>query len=252
MRFLNGDSAGCLVAEAEDEVCGTVTSIVYERSLAWVGMMLVASARRSRGGGRQLLEAALEALDSAGIRSIRLDATPQGQPLYAKLGFIPEYELERWILDLPATDRRQAPDPRTDGDASLDEIIEADRGAFGVARGDLLRGLDADAPEFTTIIRDGGRTAGCTLGRHGLHADHLGPWLARDETAADRLLTRFLARSHRDRIIVDVPKSNPQAGALLRARGFSVSRPFMRMIRGAAWPAGLRERMCAIAGPEFG
>ena len=42
------------------------------------------------------MEHALAHLDGERIRTVRLDATPLGRPVYAKLGFTAEYEVARW------------------------------------------------------------------------------------------------------------------------------------------------------------
>ncbi len=107
-RFLLASPQGCFVAEADGEVVGTAATISYEGRFAWIGMVLVDPARRGQGIGTKLLEKAIEYLDGCGIPSMKLDATPQGKPLYEKLGFVTEYEIERWQLQrTPAPD---APD----------------------------------------------------------------------------------------------------------------------------------------------
>src|SRR6516164_8335744 len=76
-RFLDASHQGCFV---------------------WVGMVLVDPAHRGQGIGTALLEKAIAYLDAAGIPAIKLDATPAGKPIYQKLGFLSEYEIERWVL----------------------------------------------------------------------------------------------------------------------------------------------------------
>src|SRR5947208_12550472 len=98
-RFLRASPAGCFVAELDGRVCGTATTIVYEGRFAWIGMVLVDPEYRSRGIGTRLLGQAIEHLDAARVPTLKLDATPQGRPIYAKLGFVSEYEVERWALE---------------------------------------------------------------------------------------------------------------------------------------------------------
>ena len=61
-------------------------------------MVIVDSEFRGRGIGTALLERAIEYLDSQNIPCMKLDATPQGRILYEKLGFVSEYDIERWML----------------------------------------------------------------------------------------------------------------------------------------------------------
>src|SRR5439155_19059347 len=57
--------------------------------------------QRGRGIGKALVHHALDFLDRQGVQSVRLDATPLGQPLYEKLGFMPEYTLKRFEGTFP-------------------------------------------------------------------------------------------------------------------------------------------------------
>src|SRR5882672_9524967 len=86
-RFLRSSPEGCFVAECDGHVCGTATTIVYEDRFAWIGMVLVDPLYRGRGIGTALLEGAIQYLDERGVPTLKLDATPQGKPLYEKLGF---------------------------------------------------------------------------------------------------------------------------------------------------------------------
>jgi predicted GNAT family acetyltransferase len=84
--------------EHKGKVVGTATTITYASRFAWIGMVLVDPEYRKQGIGTALLKKTIEYLDSSQIATMKLDATPQGKPIYARLGFIEEYEIERWIL----------------------------------------------------------------------------------------------------------------------------------------------------------
>jgi len=287
-HFLSANRNGCFVAESEGRVVGTATTIVYEGRFAWIGMVLVDPAFRGRGIGTRLLEKAIEYLDGRGVPTLKLDATPQGKPIYEKLGFVSEYEIERWAFEPPAegddlsTPAQPSPvSPSTRGEkvhgfalsqreraaregrvrgqssailgrSSLDDVLELDHEIFGADRGDLLRSLAAAAPEFALSIREREELAGYAFGRRGSRADHLGPWAAKSESAARALLIEFLRRTSRERLFVDCMKSNPWASAQLLAEGFEFSRPLTRMYRGPNDHPGRPEWLCAILGPEFG
>lgn len=246
-RFLSASPEGCFVAEIEGTVVGTATTICYEGRFAWIGMVLVDPAYRSRGIGTKLLERSITYLDSCGIPSMKLDATPLGKPLYQKLGFVTEYEIERWQR------------PRTPSAGPVDlasrvtnEMLDQDHEIFGSDRSAVLRSIGRENPEFVLQCRSQGKLSGYCLGRRGALADHLGPWIARDEAAACTLLDKFLMRSRAARIFVDGVKSNPWAIRLLRERGFQFSRSLTRMYRGTNDFPGRPELQCAIVGPEFG
>jgi ribosomal protein S18 acetylase RimI-like enzyme len=248
-RFLLASPLGCFVAEWEGRVVGSVTTVVYEDRFAWIGMLLVDPAYRGRGLGTQLLEKAIEYLDSIGVPTLKLDATSQGRAIYEKLGFVAEYEIERWILQREPASLTSLP-PTTLPD--FDKIVALDREVFGADRTELLRSIHLDAPDFTLAVKLHGELAGYALGRGGTRADHLGPWVAWDEPTAWELLDEFLHRSARETIFVDVLKNNSVAVGLLQSRDFKLSRPLTRMYRGPNAHPGDPELVCAILGPEFG
>jgi len=253
-HFLDADQQGCFVAEADGQICGTAATISFENKFAWIGMVLVDPEYRSRGIGTKLLERTIEYLDHQKIPTMKLDATPQGKPLYEKLGFVTEYGIERWVLKRPTPPGLGTANPNraTLSTTQLESILGRDRAVFGADRGFLLRSLQENAPEFGKGIFNGGKVHGYTFGRRGSFADHLGPWMAEDSCAARQLLDEFLVRSSRENVIVDCLTSNPAALQLLRTAGFSYARSLTRMHRGSNDYPGNPGALCAILGPEFG
>ena len=252
-RFLDATPQGCFVAEVDGKVCGTVTTIVFENRFAWVGMVLVDPEFRSRGIGTALLERAVQYLDDVKIATIKLDATPQGKPLYEKLGFVSEYEIERWTLQRASPRNARIPNIRVSQSTELSpEILEIDRGVFGTDRSSLLKSLHREAPEFTNSVSAGAVVQGYALGRRGAFADHLGPWMSGNSSAAEQLLETFVTRSARQKLIVDRMKANKLAAGLLEGSGFGYSRTLTRMYRGVNGFPGKPDVLCAILGPEFG
>jgi GNAT superfamily N-acetyltransferase len=253
-RFLDASPEGCFVAEWEGKVCGTATSISFENKFAWIGMVLVDPEYRSRGIGTKLLEKTIEHLDQRKMTTMKLDATPQGKPLYEKLGFVTEYGIERWTLKRsPRTGTATADPNRAElSTAQLKSILGKDREVFGADRSSLLLSLREEAPEFGMDVWDEGKLQGYTFGRRGSFADQLGPWMAENSSAAHRLLDEFLARSSRETLIVDCLTANAVAVELLRTLGFSYARTLTRMYRGPNGYPGNPDTLCAVLGPEFG
>jgi GNAT superfamily N-acetyltransferase len=253
-RFLNASPEGCFVAQVEARVCGTATTFSYQNRFAWIAMVLVDPEFQKRGIGTQLLKKAVEYLDQRCIPTLKLDATPQGQPLYAKLGFLTEYQIERWVLERPLRNVVEKVNPcsvhLTEGELAL--IFAMDRDVFGADRSFLLRSLHDESQDFAMSIFDRGEPQGYAFGRRGTFADHLGPWMAQSRSIAEKLLHEFLNRSTRETLLVDCMTPNPFANELLRACGFTQTRILTRMYRGPNTHSGNPGSLCAIAGPEFG
>ena len=253
-RFLESSPVGCFVVEVAGQVAGTVATICYENRFAWIGMVLVDPDFRNRGLGTHLLHKAIEHLDQLGLATMKLDATSLGKPLYSKLGFVSEYEIERWMLKRPAV--RQSPRPASPypslDELQMERICELDRGLFGADRSSLLHSLHQYAPELTCAVWKEGALRGYAFGRKGLFADHLCPCAANDPETAEELLQSFLRRSSRETIIVDRLQSNLAFHNSLTNAGFLYSRPLTRMVRGPNSHPGRPELICAILGPEFG
>jgi GNAT superfamily N-acetyltransferase len=253
-RFLEASQGGCFVAAVEDRVCGTATTITYENRFAWIGMVLVDPGYQKRGIGTQLLNKAIDHIDGRKIPTMKLDATPQGKPLYAKLGFVTEYEISRWIL-------KRAPSPIASAadssemlltDAQLEPLFSCDREIFGADRSFLLSSLRTSSPDLAISVWRNGLPEGFAFGRSGYFADQVGPWVAKSRAAAEDLLKEFMVRSSRETLIVDCLSENSLAIELLRAHGFVCSRLLTRMFRGPNAHPGNPEFQWAIVGPEFG
>src|SRR5690606_34057929 len=93
-KLLLEDSPGlCLVALYQERVVATVAAIGYDKSLAWIGMMLVQKNDRGVAWGKVLMKAILERLEDYPI--IKLDDTPAGLSIYKKMGFDAAFSIYR-------------------------------------------------------------------------------------------------------------------------------------------------------------
>src|SRR5262245_28897933 len=147
-RFLAAGANGCFVMEDGEKVVGTATTLPYEKRFAWISMVLVDPEFRNRGIGTKLLQRTIEYLDQTGIPTMKLDATPLGRPLYEKLGFVSEYEIERWVLKR-TTEVNSVANETGISSARLSEILKCDNEVCGADRSVLLRSLDEQAPDLT-------------------------------------------------------------------------------------------------------
>src|SRR5262249_54899902 len=95
--LLNLPGANCFAIEADGQVVSTTTLACYGQQLAWIGMVLTRPEYRGRGLARRLFAHVLNQAESLGIKTLKLDATLQGQPLYERFGFSVEQRIERWV-----------------------------------------------------------------------------------------------------------------------------------------------------------
>ncbi len=249
-RLLRLEPNGCFCATAEGRVVGTTTTTTYGRELAWIGMVLVDPQYRHRGIATMLMRAALEYLSETGVAAVKLDATPDGRPLYEKLGFRVESLIERWGGVAQST---PAVDCSTLNSSGRRELLALDRRAFGADRSKLIDMLIENAciaPLVTTA--PDGRVTGYALARKGTDATYVGPLVATDADAALALLDELLSLLTGQRIYIDVNTDFGAAAEVLVARGLIKQRDLIRMGYGERSSAGSSPYVFAIAGPEFG
>jgi hypothetical protein len=213
-------------------------------------MMLVDPAERGAGLGAQLLAGALAALGDAPC--VGLDATPLGEPLYRRFGFVGDYSLARTKATV---DGLRFPDAagaaRRMLASDLEAVFRRDREVFGADRGRLLASLFERAPECAWIVPDAAEVKGYSFGRPGHLYSQLGPVVATDAGTARELVIRCLSQLGGRVFAVDVPLLDAEWLEFLKSVGFVEERRFLRMfVRGDVHP-GIAAQQYAICGPEF-
>ena len=248
-RVLLLATGGSFAAFDGRQLIGTVTTIQYA-DLAWIGMMLVDPAYRRRGVGRRLMEAALAHLKGSGVKTIKLDATPAGRPLYEVFGFEPEALIERW--ERPGTSNPIEASEPVDGIGAA-ELKHLDQLAFRGDRSALLPLLIADScvPPITHR-NSGGELDGYALARDGSNAFYIGPVVARTADCGLWLLDQMLDELRGRNVYIDVNTGFGLAPKTLGERGFRKQRDLTRMWLGSASGGGISNMIFAIAGPELG
>lgn len=242
-RALELQPDGCFAAVQDGVVIGTCTVCAFG-PVAWVAMMLVDPAHRSRGIGRALMEHALAFLDALKVRSVRLDATPMGQPLYEKLGFVSQFRLARYAGTLPPDDSPPSPDVMPVSAERWEELAAMDEHVTRTDRRKLLRYLFNKQPGEVRFVE--GR--GWMTCRQGAVAVQFGPC---EGEAGDLLLSDAFRRYAGRHVYIDIPEMNAAARALAEERGLTIQRHLQRMTRGEL----LVERVSLLwsgAGPEKG
>jgi GNAT superfamily N-acetyltransferase len=248
-RFLDLEPKGCFVAEWDGRPVATTTTCLLG-TVGWIAMVLVDESTRNRGIGTRLVEHAVTELLTRGARTIRLDATPLGKPVYERLGFIADYELARMQGTTHAP--RQA-DPailRVDR-PSIPALLRLDAATTGTQRDRLLERLVSEAPQRTGLTQRDGCITGYAMWRPGSRAATLGPAIAIEPSDGVALLDWALGQCGSKPIFVDVPVDNRNAMDWALSQGLDFQRHFLRMHLGL--PVNDRpDRIWASSGPEKG
>jgi GNAT superfamily N-acetyltransferase len=236
-RFLAYEPAGCFLASWAGIPVGTVTTTAYGRDLGWIGMMLVDPDYRRRGIASELIRRSVKYLRDNNVASIKLDATPAGEPVYRRLGFLPEWEFERWERPGPGSPIIDS----TNQDAFDPPAI--DGAVFGANRSEWLKLL---ANGSQVIAR--GNAFGML--RAGSRAAYLGPVMAEEPADAGEIIQELIG-SMAGCVYWDVPGPNSHAVKLARELGFRPIRKLLRMWTGQQ-NAGDITKQYALADPATG
>lgn len=210
--------------------------------IGWISMVLVAAEWRHQGLATSLMGHCIAHLRALGATPV-LDATPAGQPAYAKLGFEAGFALSRWegtLAQAPATHATNAVDAAA--------IAGLDAQANGFDRGALLTDF---LQRPGTRVHASPDDTGFALARQGRRATQVGPLVAADEASAVSLLQATFA-ALTGPVFLDVPERWTALTAWLAQHGFARQRSFARMALGAAPIASVPHRLFVVAGPEFG
>ncbi|MEA3462759.1 MAG: GNAT family N-acetyltransferase [Bacteroidota bacterium] len=241
-----------LVAVLDDRIVGTTTAINYDNTVAWIGMMLVDRNYRGRGIARLLL---LETIDKLHrCKSIKLDATPAGRPVYLKLGFRDEYTLYRMtnpsvsqvsLNDFPFNTKQIKP-------ADIPEVAAFDKKVFGADRTELIRCLYDSYPELGWLIKEDNHIAGFCLGRRGQNFTQIGPVSAFSSNGVKALIQSAMDQLTGQAVVADICAAKSEILGWLEACGFISQRPFERMYLAGNPHPGIIENQYLISGPELG
>jgi GNAT superfamily N-acetyltransferase len=246
-RCLDLQPDGCFAAECDGIVAGTAATCIFG-SVAWVALVLVDAAFRRCGIGRALMEHALSFLDRRRVASVRLDATPLGQPLYERLGFVEQFRLARFAGRPTVAGEGADPAVVVVPPAQWNELAALDRQVSRTDRGRFLLRLFAEQPGEVLGVEGQGGWSGLLAARAGVNALQIGPCLGE---AGPLLLSAALRRHAGRPVYLDVPLANEAARRLAAGQGLSEQRQLMRMCRSSPVVEQL-EWLWASSGPEKG
>ena len=219
------------VADADGDVVGTGVACL-NGPVAWIGTVWVDPAWRQRGIGMALTEAAIDAADDAGCRTLLLVATDAGRRLYEKIGF--EVQTTYRILEAPGLGERPV-DPRIRAyqPTDLPAMAALATAASGEDRAHLLQAF-ASAATTQCLTLDDGALAGFVVRAPWGGGQTIAPGL--DDGLAI-LHHRRMGRTPAERIRAGLLAENVAGLERLAAVGWTEAWHAPRLIRGEpiAW-----------------
>jgi predicted N-acetyltransferase YhbS len=191
------------VAEENGALIGTALCWKYGGEHASLGMIIVSAEHQGKGIGRELMT---RVLDELGARSTLLIATPAGQPLYERLGFVPTGTIHQHQGTMLAA----APVALADGeglrplDPAVDGPVVAELAsrALGMQRDSVVASL-LEIAEGVVLERDG-KAIGFSLIRRFGRGHVIGPVVASDSRQARALIGHWAAAYADSFVRIDV------------------------------------------------
>jgi GNAT superfamily N-acetyltransferase len=227
---------------------GTAFRWRYGGGQVRVGSVIVDPVLQRAGLGRRLMEACLAGLED---RTVLLNATEAGLPLYRRLGFTEVGRFEQWqgVVDgtaAPAAAVGVGLRSAVPGDHAA--LAGLDREAIGADRAVVLAALYGAGE--TLVAEEDGRPTGFVVCRASGRGDLVGPLVARDGATAKALLLACAAARRGAFLRVDTP-ADGGLGPTLQALGLAEVDTVVCMSKGRHLP-GTGVRTFALASQALG
>jgi ribosomal protein S18 acetylase RimI-like enzyme len=227
------DAGTGFVAELDGAVIGTALCWKHGDERASLGLVIVSDAYQGRGIGRKLMELLIE---EAGSRVTFLHATPDGKPLYEKLGFnvcamLKQHQgrvTEATPVALP--DGVHLRNAQPEDLATLNALATR---ATGLERKAMLAALFKVGS--TVVLEQHGSIIGFSVLRLFGRGHVIGPVIAfasPDDLYAKALIGHWLAGRENEFIRVDVPDGS-SLNDWLAAQGLACVDHTVKMVRNA-------------------
>ncbi|OYZ43422.1 MAG: GNAT family N-acetyltransferase [Novosphingobium sp. 16-62-11] len=238
-----------LVAEIDGRIVGTIMAWRFGETFATLGVVIVAVAHQGRGLGRQLASAMIERL---GDRTVLLNATEEGRPLYSRLGFaeidtICQHQAlapGQTLVPLRAGER-----VRPMGAADAEALAALYNSATGMDRRILLETVLAEGS--TVVLCHEHEQKGFAVLRRFGRGWVIGPVVAPDVTGAKALIAHWLGMQSGSFCRIDVPEES-RLGTWLEDIGMPQVDRVTRMARGTAPVPGDAAKVFALAAQALG
>jgi GNAT superfamily N-acetyltransferase len=206
--YLRAQPDGWFVVVDGEEIVAAGGAVAYG-CFCWLGLVATDPARRRQGLATRLSAHILQWALDRGCKTVALDASPAGRPVYEALGFTALGETVQ--LSVPETvgggDQPTAVVPGTEG---FDAVLALDRRVFGADRSTILLTLASD-PGTRCFTAHADSTPGGYL---FAGENRIGPGCANDATVARKLVSAASRTSSTERQLL-VPMESSYLSALL-------------------------------------
>lgn len=219
------------VVERDGDVIGTAMAWLYGDDAATLGMVIVSPKAQGMGLGRRLMEAVLGDL---GDRTVLLNATDEGAPLYRKLGFEPirpVFQHQGAAFAVPMAELIPDERVRPLGAKDMPTLHGLARRATGMDRDTLLDALVPGAQGV--VLTRCNEPVGFALFRRFGRGYVVGPTVAPDTGGAKALISHWLGSNSGMFCRLDIPEESG-LGGWLDELGLPCVGRVMRMVRGSA------------------
>lgn len=228
----------------ESGLAGSTVTLEYSPALAWIGNVITHPAHQKRGYARRLMEHALNRLNIHGVRSIMLDASGQGYPLYVSMGFQTLYPIQSWVRKAAGSSAPASSAIRLMTQDDCAAVTAADAALIGVERPQVITSYWT--PGFSWVWEDAGLITGYLLARQRGTGWFLGPSYHPDPQGAAALFQTAAAALTGQELRADVPAPNEAAIRIVQSLGFQqAERHITRMIL-SGQPPGQMERQYSV------
>lgn len=217
------------VATRDGEVIGTAMAWLYGADAATLGMVIVSPRAQGMGIGRRLMDAVLADL---GTRTVLLNATDEGAPLYSKMGFAPigpVFQHQGAAFSVPMAELIPDERVRPLGAKDMGTLRDLAKRATGMDRDALLDALVPGAQGV--VLTRSNEPVGFALFRRFGRGYVVGPTVAPDTGGAKALISHWLGSNAGMFCRLDIPEESG-LGAWLDDLGLPCVGRVMRMVRG--------------------
>jgi len=226
--------------------------IPYDTHLASIGMVIVHKKFRGRSLGKETTQACIDLVPEKS--SIMLIATPEGKPLYEKMGFKEVGYVQKFICNNYIPSNRlllEGIKAEVFKQGDFEKVVELDTDAYGDSRRKFLVNRIRQSHQSLVLRDENGRVLGYGISILGPENLVLGPIVAPNNNAATFLINQ-LAINHHGNLRIDTSTGDEIFIKFLYDSGFEkVSQPPIMIINSDTMPSR-NKNLYGIAAQIFG